>query len=109
MDNPRMGLLAALAISGSVLALPTSADPGAAPPASLAPATQAPTAAANPSARTGPTSPAKPATCLQSTGTRLRLKPGQCVMAPSRVWSHRDIESTGAATTGEALRLLGVY
>lgn len=46
-----------------------------------------------------------PTQCL-TTGTRIRLEPGKCALAPGRVYSQEDIEHTGALDVAEALRRL---
>ena len=102
MDKRKIYLLAILVSGAAVLAAPVSADSPASPP------TKADTSQSKPAAATTP-SHTPPANCLQETGTRVRLKPGHCVAAPSRVWSRDDIDSTGAATAGGVIRQLGVH
>jgi len=101
MDKRKIYLLAILVSGAAVLAAPVSADSPASPP------TKADTSQSKPAAATPSHTP--PANCLQETGTRVRLKPGHCVAAPSRVWSRDDIDSTGAATAGGVIRQLGVH
>jgi hypothetical protein len=43
--------------------------------------------------------------CL-TTGTRIRLKDGECANSAGRVYTKDDLDRTGAITTEEALRLL---
>lgn len=43
-------------------------------------------------------------TCLKSTGSRIPPKPGQCVPAPGVVYTHKQLEATGATDTAGALR-----
>lgn len=52
------------------------------------------------------TSRAPDRTCLKSTGTRIQLNEDQCAFVTGRSYSNEDIDSTGAFTTAEALRML---
>jgi len=45
-------------------------------------------------------------TCLQSTGTHIRLRQGQCSIQPGRAYSRSDIARTGASSTADALQRL---
>jgi len=44
--------------------------------------------------------------CLQETGSRIRRVGNECISAAGRVYTHEDIERTGANQTSDALRLL---
>lgn len=49
--------------------------------------------------------------CLRHTGTRLRLReegPRRCSPGMGRVWTRRDLESTGQVDIAQALRMLDV-
>jgi hypothetical protein len=46
-----------------------------------------------------------PAGCVSGTATRIPNSPSECA-AFGRAWTGRDIKSTGAADSGQALRLL---
>jgi len=49
---------------------------------------------------------AKKPNCLQETGSRIRRVGNECISAAGRVYTHEDIERTGANQTSDALRLL---
>jgi hypothetical protein len=69
-----------------------------------------------PSPRHVASAPAAPAThavlrpgdrnCLQSTGSLIPAKPGECLPVAGRSYSQEDIRRTGAVNTADALRLL---
>jgi hypothetical protein len=42
-------------------------------------------------------------TCLTETGSRIKPAPGQCLNVPGRVYSHEELQSTGATNLDEAL------
>jgi hypothetical protein len=50
--------------------------------------------------------PPSEATCATDTGSHIPRKPGECGAAPSRRYTHDDIDRTGATTAGGALRNL---
>jgi dUTPase len=56
-------------------------------------------------AAVNPTVKKVPLSCL-STGTRIRLKEGECANVVGRSYSKDDIDRQGAFTIGEALRRL---
>ncbi len=45
-------------------------------------------------------------TCLMETGTRIKAKDGECSAVVGRSYSKRELDRTGAFTTGEALLML---
>jgi hypothetical protein len=49
---------------------------------------------------------AQSATCLTTTGSLMRPKPGHCVNAFGNVYTQRDLDRTGKITVSGALRLL---
>jgi len=46
-----------------------------------------------------------PAGCIAETATRIAVSPHDCA-GTGRVWTDKDIKSTGATSAGEALRQL---
>jgi hypothetical protein len=46
-----------------------------------------------------------PAGCVADTATRIPVSPHDCV-APGRVWTDQDLQSTGASDASQALRQL---
>lgn len=44
--------------------------------------------------------------CLRETGSRIPPRPGACVIGVGRSYSRDDLDRTGGATTGDALRRL---
>ncbi|HSY09048.1 MAG TPA: hypothetical protein VK820_11005 [Steroidobacteraceae bacterium] len=47
-----------------------------------------------------------PSTCMHSTGTRIKLPPGECSASAGRSYSSQEIDQTGKTTVGGALRLM---
>lgn len=68
----------------------------------LAACASSPTAPADASKAAARTDP----NCLRETGTRVPPKPGHCVIASGRSYTREDLDRTGAATLGAALRRL---
>jgi hypothetical protein len=101
MESRKVWLLAVIALGSGVLGLPAQADDAAAAP-------KADTSQSKAYAKHTPASQAAPAGCLQATGTRIPLKAGQCAAVPGRIWARDDVDATGAATTAQAARLLGL-
>jgi hypothetical protein len=50
--------------------------------------------------------PPSEATCATDTGTHIARKPGDCGPAPSRRYTHDDLDRTGATSASGALRNL---
>lgn len=61
--------------------------------------------ASQPLAETAEDSTAKK--CMRETGTRIEDPEKKCVNAPGRVYTAKDLEQTGSATVGDALRRVG--
>ncbi|MBA4286673.1 MAG: hypothetical protein C0434_14190 [Xanthomonadaceae bacterium] len=64
------------------------------------------TEAASPKTQETDRQEASSTTCLRETGTRIKLRSGQCATASGRVYSTDDLRSTGQPTVGDALRQL---
>lgn len=62
--------------------------------------------AVNPTASLDASTAAIDRTCLTETGTRIQTKEGECSTVAGRSYSKRELDRTGAYTTGEALRML---
>ena len=61
--------------------------------------------ASQPPASTAEDSTAKK--CMRETGTRIEDSEKKCVNAPGKVYTAKDLEQTGSATVGDALRRVG--
>jgi len=47
-----------------------------------------------------------PRTCAHDTGSNIKLRPSDCSTAPSRSYTHQEIDQTGKTNTAGALRVL---
>lgn len=95
----RSALRTALSISALALALPVLAQ-------SQSPQPEPPLATDQAKMPAHPVPKPGDRDCLRQTGSLIPAKPGTCLPVPGRSYSQQDIRSTGALTTGDALRQL---
>ncbi len=89
MNKIHSGLLSALWTSSALLAGNVVAAEAAAP--------------SSQAVKTDSAEP-RPANCVRETGSRIKLKKDECLGIAGRSYSADELQRTGAANTGEALR-----